>query len=239
MNNQNIIIATLKKWNIKNFNKIREILPTYNFILIKTKEDLNLNYIQKINPKYIFFPHWSFIIPSEIYQNYECIVFHMSDLPFGRGGSPLQNLILQNIKKTKISALKVNKDLDAGDIYLKCKLDISKDSAQKIYKKASKIIFFKMIPYFLKNNPKPSPQNGKPTFFKRRTPDQSCLNSLENPNLEKIFDFIRMLDAPSYPKAFLELENLKIEFKKIKNKKNHLKGEFKIYEKNSNHSCTP
>ncbi|EKA7211524.1 methionyl-tRNA formyltransferase, partial [Campylobacter jejuni] len=118
MNNQNIIIVTLKKWNIKNFNKIREILPAYNFILIKTKEDLNLNYIQKINPKYIFFPHWSFIIPDEIYQNYACIVFHMSDLPFGRGGSPLQNLILQNIKKTKISALKVCKDLDAGDIYL-------------------------------------------------------------------------------------------------------------------------
>ncbi|ECQ7109197.1 formyltransferase family protein [Campylobacter jejuni] len=239
MNNQNIIIVTLKKWNIKNFNKIREILPAYNFILIKTKEDLNLNYIQKINPKYIFFPHWSFIIPDEIYQNYACIVFHMSDLPFGRGGSPLQNLILQNIKKTKISALKVCKDLDAGDIYLKCKLDISKDSAQKIYKKASKIIFFKMIPYILTNNPKPIPQNGKPTFFKRRTPDQSCLNSLENPNLEKIFDFIRILDAPSYPKAFLELKNLKIEFKKVKNKKNHLKGEFKIYEKNSNHSRTP
>ncbi|EIA1265911.1 methionyl-tRNA formyltransferase, partial [Campylobacter jejuni] len=187
----------------------------------------------------IFFPHWSFIIPDEIYQNYACIVFHMSDLPFGRGGSPLQNLILQNIKKTKISALKVCKDLDAGDIYLKCKLDISKDSAQKIYKKASKIIFFKMIPYILKNNPKPIPQNGKPTFFKRRTPDQSYLNSLENPNLEKIFDFIRILDAPSYPKAFLELKNLKIEFKKVKNKKNHLKGEFKIYEKNSNHSRTP
>ncbi|MCW1316545.1 hypothetical protein OLO84_05610 [Campylobacter jejuni] len=163
----------------------------------------------------------------------------MSDLPFGRGGSPLQNLILQNIKKTKISALKVCKDLDAGDIYLKCKLDISKHSAQKIYQKASKIIFFKMIPYILKNNPKPIPQNGKPIFFKRRTPDQSCLNSLENPNLEKIFDFIRMLDAPSYPKAFLELKNLKIEFKKVKNKKNHLKGEFKIYEKNPNHSRTP
>ncbi|BEK05912.1 formyltransferase family protein [Campylobacter jejuni] len=234
-----IIIASLKTWNFKNYKKLKNQFSHIKFYLVTKKEDLNLNYIQKINPKYIFFPHWSFIIPDEIYQNYECIVFHMSDLPFGRGGSPLQNLILQNIKKTKISALKVCKDLDAGDIYLKCKLDISKHSAQKIYKKASKIIFFKMIPYILKNNPKLIPQNGKPTFFKRRTPDQSCLNSLENPNLEQIFDFIRMLDAPSYPKAFLEFKNLKIEFKKIKNKQNHLKGEFKIYEKNLNHSRTP
>ncbi|HEE8995621.1 TPA: hypothetical protein R2H68_001640, partial [Campylobacter jejuni] len=120
---------------------------------------------QKINPKYIFFPHWSFIIPDEIYQNYECIVFHMSDLPFGRGGSPLQNLILQNIKKTKISALKVCKDLDAGDIYLKCKLDISKHSAQKIYKKASKIIFFQNDSLYFKKQSKTHSSKWKANLF--------------------------------------------------------------------------
>lgn len=233
-----IIIASLKTWNFKNYKKLKNQFSHIKFHLITTKEKLNLNYIQKINPKYIFFPHWSFIIPDEIYQTYECVVFHMSDLPFGRGGSPLQNLILQGVKKTKISALRVDKGLDTGDIYLKCKLNISKNSAKKIYKKASKIIFFKMIPYILKNNPKPISQNGTPTFFKRRTPKQSCLSFLENPNLEQIFDFIRMLDAPSYPKAFLEFQNLKIEFKKVKNKKNHLKGEFKIHEKNFNHSRT-
>lgn len=95
-----------------------------------------------------------------------------------------------------------------------------------------------MIPQFLKTKPKAFKQSGKVTIFKRRTPKQSDLNSLENPNLEKIFDFIRMLDAPSYPKAFFNLQNFTIEFKKVKNKNNHLKGEFKIYEKNPNHSRT-
>ncbi len=214
-----IIIASLKTWNNKNFKKLTKKFPHFKFFLITKKEYLTFKAIQKINPKYIFFPHWSFIIPKEIYENYECVVFHMSDLPFGRGGSPLQNLILQGIKKTKISALCVNENIDSGDIYFKYDLDISKKSAQKIYKKASKIIFFKMIPQFLKTKPKAFKQNGKVTIFKRRMPKQSNLNSLENPNLEKIFDFIRMLDAPSYPKAFLNLQNFTIEFKEVKNKK--------------------
>jgi len=35
------------------------------------------------------------IILKEIFENYEIILFHMTDLPYGRGGSPLQNLIVR------------------------------------------------------------------------------------------------------------------------------------------------
>ena len=51
-------------------------------------------------------------IPTEIFTSFECIVFHMTDLPYGRGGSPLQNLIVRGHKKTKVSALKVVKEVD-------------------------------------------------------------------------------------------------------------------------------
>ena len=43
----------------------------------------------------------------------------MTDLPYGRGGSPLQNLIVRGHKHTMISAIKCVKELDAGPIYLK------------------------------------------------------------------------------------------------------------------------
>ncbi|MGG3804445.1 hypothetical protein [Metabacillus fastidiosus] len=43
----------------------------------------------------------------------------MTDLPFGRGGSLLQNLIVRGIYETKISAIKCVKELDAGQIYVK------------------------------------------------------------------------------------------------------------------------
>ncbi len=227
----NFIIATLKEWNFKNFKKLKKLYPKFNFFLIKNEQDLTLQSIEKIKPKFIFFPHWSFYIPSEIYENYECVIFHESDVPFGRGGSPLQNLILRGIKETKISALKADKKLDAGEVYLKENLDISKGSAEKLYKKASKIIFFKMIPHFFKNPPKPTPQEGEAVVFKRRKIEDSDLQTLQNSSLEKLYDFIRMLDAPTYPKAFLNFDNFKITFKKVKRKKHKLKGGFSIREK--------
>lgn len=100
-----------------------------NTIYIKKNEDLNYENIKSIDPEYIFFPHWSYIIPAEIYQNFKCIIFHMTDLPFGRGGSPLQNLIVKKIYKTKISAIMCEEEIDSGDIYIKRDFDISYGNA--------------------------------------------------------------------------------------------------------------
>ena len=61
-----------------------------------------------------------------------CIQFHSSNLPKFKGGSPIQNQIMNNIKKTKITAFKVNDKIDAGDFCLKKNLDL-KGSANEIY----------------------------------------------------------------------------------------------------------
>jgi methionyl-tRNA formyltransferase len=90
-----------------------------NFVTIDNKKDLNRDHLNSINPVHIYFPHWSHIIPKDIYNNYECIIFHMTDLPYGRGGSPLQNLIIRGHKKTIISAIKCVEEIDAGPVYLK------------------------------------------------------------------------------------------------------------------------
>ena len=101
--NLKIVIATIKSWNINNaLNFKKKNSKKYNILLITKKEDLTYTSIKGFDHIYIFFIHWSWLIPKEIYENYECIVFHMTDLPFGRGGSPLQNLIEKRICKTKI-----------------------------------------------------------------------------------------------------------------------------------------
>ncbi|MEA3315481.1 MAG: methionyl-tRNA formyltransferase, partial [Campylobacterota bacterium] len=143
---ENILISTIKEWNIENYFKLKEkFKKKYNFHLITDKDELNFNNINKINPKYIFFPHWSWIIKEDIYNNFNCIVFHMTDLPYGRGGSPLQNLIINEVYDSKISALKVDGGLDTGDIYLKEEFDISIGSAEENFITLSNIIFNKMI----------------------------------------------------------------------------------------------
>jgi len=220
----NYVLATIKSWNIKNLNKLQEKIKA-NWMLITRRKDLSLKRIKDFNPKYIFFPHWSWIIPEKIYKNFECVIFHMADLPFGRGGSPLQNLIERRIHKTKISALKCDKGIDSGPIYLKKELSLH-DSAEEIFKRASNIIFKEMIPYIIKKEPKPIPQRGKVMIFKRRTPKQSNISNLNS--LKKVYDYIRMLDAEDYPNAFIKTPYLKFEFTNAKFNKNTVNADVKI-----------
>lgn len=217
------VVATIKSWNIENYKKYCD----GNFYLIKDKNELTYEKLKDINPKYVFFAHWSWIIPKEIWSNFECVVFHMTDLPYGRGGTPLQNLVLRGHKKTKISAIKVNDDLDAGDIFHKEELDLS-GSAEEIYKRASQIIFKKMISCIINNNPVPKKQIGEVVKFERRKPQQSEI--LEEMNLEKAYNLIRMLDAEEYPKAFLKTKKLKFDFFKVERKQDKLIAKVEIYE---------
>lgn len=196
---------------------------------IRTKSELTYEYLKEINPKYVFFPHWSYIIPKEIYENFNCVIFHMTDLPFGRGGSPLQNLIERGIYETKISAIKCVKELDAGDIYLKKDFSIKEGAASDIYLRAA-ILVSAMIDEIIDKNPIPTPQKGEVTEFKRRTPEMSEIRALKDIN--KIYDYIRMLDAPGYPKAYLENENIKYEFFDAKIEDGKLLAQVEIKVKN-------
>ena len=112
------LLISPKQWHNQLFENLSKAIDV-KWLRIGNKEDFTVDNLKRIAPTKIFIPHWSHIIPSEIYNDYECIVFHMTDLPYGRGGSPLQNLIVKGHKSTKISALKVQKGLDTGDIYLK------------------------------------------------------------------------------------------------------------------------
>ena len=107
------IIATIKDWNINQYNK-SIYKKSKNWFLITDTEKLTIGYVNSIKPKYIFFPHWSKKVDSKIINNYECVCFHETDVPYGRGGSPIQNLIIRNHKKTKITALKMTDKIDAG-----------------------------------------------------------------------------------------------------------------------------
>ncbi|EPY2300869.1 methionyl-tRNA formyltransferase [Clostridium sporogenes] len=221
-----IIIATIKSWNIKNaqkFNKDND--HKHDVFIITDKNDLTYEKVSKINPEYIFLPHWSWIVPKEIYETFNCIVFHMTDLPFGRGGSPLQNLIERGIENTKISAIKVNEGIDTGDIYFKESLNLN-GTVDEIFIRASEIIFKKMIPRIINEKILPKKQSGEAIEFKRRKPSQSELFS--NFDLEKIYDYIRMLDGEGYPRAFIKFGKYKLQFSRASLKNNKIIADVEI-----------
>ena len=224
----NIVVATIHPWNKKLYLELHKRDKGNNWHLFYGKSSLTLDNLRRINPRYIFFPHWSWIIPSAIWQNYECVVFHMTDLPYGRGGTPLQNLIIRGHKTTQISALKVDGGLDTGPIYIKENLSLE-GSAALIYKRASNLVFEKMIPAIIQKNSIPKAQTGKVTTFIRRKPAASLID--QNSSISQIFDNIRMLDAPGYPKAYLDIGKFHMEFTKAKLDGKKLSAKVSIYEK--------
>lgn len=204
-----ILIATHKSWNIDRANALITNHKEHDIRLITEKDELTEEMVNDFAPDYIFFPHWSYYIPQSIYEKWECVVFHMTDLPYGRGGSPLQNLIVRGIKNTKISAIRVVEGMDAGAIYMKEDLNLD-GAATEIFDRASEIIFSKMIPVILKGDIVPKEQEGEVVTFKRRNKADGEL--LPTMTLETIYDFIRMLDAEGYPNAFIKFGDYTLEF---------------------------
>jgi methionyl-tRNA formyltransferase len=194
-------------WNQQIFKNIIQHYPG-QWQFINTKEKLTVEQIQYINPRYIFFLHWSWKVPEEIIKKYECVCFHMTDVPYGRGGSPLQNLIIRGHQKTKLTALQMTEEFDAGPVYLKEDLCLG-GNAEEIYLRATNLSA-KMIGRIIKEEPTPQPQSGEVTNFKRRQPSESEIPQLSS--LSQLHDFIRMLDAEGYPKAFIEDQGFRYEF---------------------------
>ncbi len=201
------VVATIKPWNIANFERYFGDRP--NWRLVTTPAALTLEFLGAFDPAHIFFPHWSWIVPTSIHDRFACVCFHMTDVPYGRGGSPLQNLILRGHKETCLSALRMVEDLDAGPVYMKRRLSLD-GSAQDIFERTSGAAF-EMIREIAAGTPDPVPQTGAPVRFQRRTPAQSALP--EAGTLAAIYDHIRMLDAETYPHAFLDHGAFRLTFR--------------------------
>ena len=228
---ESLVIATIKSWNILNAQKFKERWKDrYHVYLITKRDELNFERLKEIKPRFIFFPHWSWIIPRDIYENFECVVFHTADLPYGRGGSPLQNLILRGVKWTKVSALRVDGGIDTGPIYMKKDVFIGLGSAEEIFIEISRIIFEEMIPEILEKRPQPVPQEGKVLEFKRRRPEESEITPEIAHDLRALYDFIRMLDAEGYPKAFVTLGQFRIILSEPHLRSDRICGRFEIIE---------
>ena len=214
-----IVIASSKNW-------FKGKCEDYDFgdleiFWINGPEELSLDYLTQLNPNFIFFPHWNWRIDAEIFDNYFCVGFHVAPLPYGRGGSPIQNLILEGFKQAPVNALIIGSEFDAGDILLSKEVSLEGTLAE-IFDRISVIIreFVVVITQGSFNKRK---QLGTVKTFKRRLAQDNVL-PLNQIKLEKVYDFIRMLDSPEYPKAFIELENFRIEFSSAKLNKDFIEA---------------
>ena len=202
------VVAGCRPWNRSIFESRVGGLPG-DWTFIGDTKELTSSRIATIRPRYVFFVHWSWKVRAEITTRWECVNFHMTDLPFGRGGSPLQNLILRGFEQTVLTAFRMTDSLDAGPIYAKLPLALHGTAEEILIRATEKA--FDIIEEMVRTHPKPIPQRGDVVKFYRRKPSESELPDALS-DLKDIFDFIRMLDGNDYPRAFLRFGRFRIEF---------------------------
>jgi methionyl-tRNA formyltransferase len=204
---QRYIVAGYKPWNRLTYDNMIVTIPG-EWHFVAAREELTMELLERLQPDYLFFLHWSWKVAPEIIERFECVNFHMTDVPYGRGGSPLQNLIMRGIQETTLSAIRMTDEMDAGPVYLKEPLSLD-GTAEKIYVRASDLAAG-MIKRIVEERLVPVEQQGVPTYFTRRAPSESRIPAGLKP--EGIYDFIRMLDAEGYPRAFVEEAGFRFEF---------------------------
>jgi methionyl-tRNA formyltransferase len=200
------LVLGCKPWNRRLFEESLQQLPG-RWLYLDSPDQFSLALARKFSPRYIFFLHWSWKVPEEIVGEFECVCFHMTDVPFGRGGSPLQNLIVRGKHDTKLTALRMTENFDAGPVYLKEFLSLD-GGAEEIYLRAGQLSAT-MIQRIIREEMTPVVQQGRAVNFKRRKPEESRVGSPAS--LEELYDFIRMLDAHDYPRAFLQYSGFRFE----------------------------
>jgi len=220
-----LLLLSSRPWNIALADRLSRRLDL-RVDSITAPSQLTPEAVAAIDPQWIFVPHWSHWIPESIWGPWPTVIFHMTDLPYGRGGSPLQNLIQRGHSSTMLTALRCGAGLDAGDVYLKQPLSLH-GSAEEIFLRADSLIE-QMIEQIVREEPMATLQQGEPVLFSRRNPAQSNLASCPEGDLSAWYDQIRMLDAEGYPHAFLEIHGMRLELRRVCQRSDGLHADVRI-----------
>lgn len=174
-------------------------LDNYEISIFKSSRDLK-------GGDFLFLISCNEIIKENITNLYNhTLVIHASDLPDGRGWSPLSWQILEGKEKIKLSLIEANQKVDSGRIWLQKEMTISNDM---IFEEINKILFeseIYLINQALENSHNIEPyqqdiRDGLKTY-KKRKPEDSELDI--NKDIKSQFDLMRIADPNRYPAFFI------------------------------------
>lgn len=145
---------------------------------------------------------------KELHLNKHNLVVHESDLPEGKGWSPLTWQILEGIDKIPLTLFEASREVDAGAIYAKEYIDLEGHELLDEIKHKQGLKTKKLILDFVEKYPnvKASPQEGESTYYPKRTPKDSELDI--GKSIKDQFDLLRVCDNERYP-AFFKIDGFK------------------------------
>lgn len=130
------------------------------------------------------------------------IVVHASDLPKGKGFSPLQWQILEGSNKIVLSLIEAVSEVDAGPIYFKHNVMFE---GHELYNELRNALGAEIIEMCIKyvnqyNQLVPVPQVGESTYYKKRTDLDDQIDPSKS--IKELFNHFRIADNQNYPLSF-------------------------------------
>ena len=135
------------------------------------------------------------------YNNYNLVV-HESDLPHGKGWSPLTWQVLEGKCKIPITLFEASEMVDSGRIYAQEFIELNGSELLSEIKHKQGLKTIELILKFFNNFPlKGEKQKGKETFYKRRTIKDNELDI--HKTINEHFNLLRVCDNERYPAYFI------------------------------------
>ena len=205
-----ILCVGYREWALNIYKRLLQF-SEHSILIIQDKAEFTFELTHSYQPDFILAYGWSWIIPSNIVNEYKCIMLHPSPLPSYRGGSPIQNQIINGVTNSSVTLFLMNPELDAGHIVDNAYLSLE-GSIQEIFNDIENI-GFELTSKFLVNGLHLTPQDSsKASYFKRRQPHESEITQeeLQTKPATYLYNKIRMLQDP-YPNAYIKtVDNKKL-----------------------------
>lgn len=172
---------------------------------IEDKHDVKLIFdLDKIeNGDLLFMLSLGKIVPPDLLKrNKHNLVVHESDLPRGRGWSPLTWQILEGKKKIKITLFEAVAGVDRGQIYYQDEMQFMGDELVDEIREVQGEKTVELVLKFIDNFPNVigREQKGKSTYYPRRRPKDSDLDI--DKSIKEQFNLLRTVDNKRYPAFF-------------------------------------
>jgi methionyl-tRNA formyltransferase len=185
------VFAQLAAWSAKHSAQ-------HQVELVERKEALHMS-----GGDILFLISCTELIPRHIRERYRAaLVIHASDLPLGRGWSPMIWQLLEGKNSIPVTLLEVADPVDSGCIWKKTMLHFE---GHELYDELNAALFeaeLELMDFAIANldTVLPTPQQGSATYYRRRTADDSRLDVTRS--LADQFDLLRVADPERYPAFF-------------------------------------
>jgi UDP-4-amino-4-deoxy-L-arabinose formyltransferase/UDP-glucuronic acid dehydrogenase (UDP-4-keto-hexauronic acid decarboxylating) len=190
-------------------------IPVYTPEAFSMDTDADLTHFEDLDADLLIVNGWQRLIPGEILSTLSvgALGVHGSafGLPKGRGRSPMNWSLIEDLDRFLLSVIKLDEHVDAGLVVDTCKYDITPhDDIRTLYHKltiATQEILLDHLPAILAGEFEYEPQEGTPTYYPKRRPEDGAIHWEDT--TATIHNLTRAVARP-YPGAFTEYEGEQI-----------------------------